>query len=119
MNKVEFGKIDKLRDPQRFVSAIFDNRYVTFVKSEKMVGELEVIATKECILGLLKWSDDKSAIKVYGFDCKTDELANIFNAYLADRWVVLDFVDKERVAHHEFLSIDSLRKLVRKMEEVK
>ena len=52
MGKVEFGKIDKLHDPQRFVSAIFDDKYVRFVRLEK-TDEPEVIATKECIRGLL------------------------------------------------------------------
>ena len=107
-----------MHDPQRFVSAIFDDEYVRFVRLEK-TDEPEVIATKECIRGLLKWIDDELAIKVYGYDCKVDSVANVVNVYLADRWVVLGFIDKKRVIHHDFLSIKSLRKLVEKMREKK
>jgi len=115
MCNIEFGKIDKLHDPQRLVSATFDGEYVTFTKLEKRVDEPEIIAKAECIRNLLKWIDNDSATKVYGFDCKTDNLANVFHGYLAGRWVVLGFVDRKRIVHHEFLSIESLRKLVEKM----
>lgn len=117
MGKINFGKIDKLHDPQRFVSATFDSEYVRFVKLKKPVDEPEVVARTECIRGLLKWVDDDSAIRVYGFKCKTDNLANVFNVSLADRWVLLHFTDKNQVVHHAFLSVESLRKLVKKIEE--
>lgn len=116
MDKIEFEQIDRLHNPQRFVSATFDNEYVTFVKLEQPVDEPKVIAKIECIRRLLTWIDDKSVIRVYGFNCKTDNRANVFWITWADQWVLLHFLDENKVVHHEFLSIESLRKLVREMQ---
>lgn len=116
MNKIKFNKIDRLHDPQRFISATFDNEYVRFVKSEKQDDEPEVVVRTECIRDLLKWIDDESATKVYGFDCETDNLANVFNISLTDKWVLLHFTDKNKLAYHAFLSIKSLRELVKEIE---
>lgn len=116
MCKITFDKIDELHDPQRFVSATFDSEYVTFVKLEKSVNEPEVIAKTECILSLLTWVDDRSASRVYGFDCKTDNRANVFWVTWAEHWVLLHFVDKNKVVNHAFLTVESLRKLVKEME---
>ena len=117
MDKVEFDQIDRFKDPQRFVSATFDRRYVTFAKLQKLIDFPRVVARTESIQGLLKWVDDKSAVKVFGFAFKTDSVANVFWAFLTDRWVLLHLVDKSKVVHHEFLSIESLRKLVKNIEE--
>ena len=117
MGRIDFGKIDKLHDPQRFVSATFDSEYVRFAIMEKRPNEPKVIARTECIRDLLKWVDDESVSKLYGFECKTDDLANVFNVSLTDRWVLLHFTDKNKVVHHSFLSIKSLRELVKKIEE--
>jgi len=116
MDKVEFDPIDRLQDPQRFVSATFDKRYVTFAKLQKLIDFPRVVARTESIQGLLKWVDDKSAVKVFGFAFKADSVANVFWAFLTDRWVLLHLVDKSKVVHHEFLSIESLRKLVNEMQ---
>jgi len=114
--KIEFDKIDKLHDPQRFVSATFDKEYVTFFKVEKPVDEPEVIAKTDCIRSLLAWVDNPLATRVYGFDCTRDNRANVFSVTWAERWVVLHFTDKNRVVHHAFLSIKSLRKLVKELK---
>jgi hypothetical protein len=114
MGKIDFGKIDKLRNPQRIVSATFDSEYVTFFNPERTVDDPEIVARIDCIQGLLKWVDDETT-KVYGFDCKTDNKANVIHAYLTGDHVVLDFVGRNQVMRHKFLSIDSLRKLVKKI----
>jgi len=104
MGKVDFGKIDKLHDPQRIISATFDSNYVEFIMPEKSPDKPKIVAKAECLRGLLKWVDDESAIRTYGFDCKTDRLANVFNVSWADRWVVLHYTDEKKVVHHAFLS---------------
>ena len=116
MNKIKFSKIDRLHDPQRFISATFDNEYVRFVKAEKQDDKPEVVVRTECLQDLLKWIDDESATKVFGFDCKTDNQANVFNISLADQWILLHYTNENKLVHHAFLSIKSLSELVKKIE---
>lgn len=114
---VVYHKLKPARET--FDAASFDSEYVTFLKLKKPGDALKAVARTECIQGLLKWVDDKSATRAEEFKCKTDNLANVLKmSFPGDRYVLFHFIDKNQGDYQAFLSVKSLRKLVKKIQEI-